>query len=123
MEEDELFTALEKVQAYLIVVEGKKDEKALQELGFEYVFVLNEDGKSLYEKIEEIEVLASGKKVCILTDFDKKGKQLYLLLKKELSTKKVKMDNTLRSILLKNHVSHIEGLASFLRTSGKTMGS
>ncbi len=114
MKENELFTALEKAQAYLIVVEGKKDKRALEELNFNYVFALNEDGKSLYEKIEKIEVLASGKNVCILTDFDKKGKQLYLLLKKELSTKKVKIDNTLRSILLKNHVSHIEGLASFV---------
>ncbi len=118
MKEKELASELLKSQKYLIIVEGKKDKRVLEELGFASIFSLNEDGKSLYEKIEEIESLASGKKICILTDFDKKGKQLYLILKKELATKKVKMDNTLRSVLLKNHVSHIEGLSHFLQSQG-----
>jgi len=110
----ELQKEIEKAKDCLIIVEGKKDFLSLQELGFENIFVINESGKSLYEKIEEIEQIAGKKKVCILTDFDKKGKKLYLLLKRELSQKKVRMDNTFRGILLKEHISHIEGLSSFI---------
>lgn len=115
MKEDELLDFLPAARKCLVVVEGKKDRFALEELGFPMIFVLNEDGKSLYEKIEEIEGIAGRKRVCILTDFDKKGRQLYLLLKRELGAKRVKMDNSFRGVLLKSHISHIEGLASFVK--------
>ena len=101
---------LEKARQMLIIVEGNKDRNALLNLGFKNIFVLNETGKSLFEKIEEIEQIAGKQKVCILTDFDKKGKKLYLLLKDELSKRKVRLDGSFRQVLLKNNVSHIEGL-------------
>jgi len=111
----ELLNQLEKAKPLLIVVEGKKDKAALQQLGFQRIFVINETGKSLPEKIEQIQELCSKKdKVCILTDFDKKGKQMYLLLKSKFSELGIKMDNTLRSYLLKEKVSHIEGLFNFI---------
>lgn len=101
---------IEKAKEMLIIVEGNKDKNALINLGFNNIFVINETGKSLYEKIEEIEKIAGKQKVCILTDFDKKGKKLYLLLKDELSKRKVRLDGSFRQFLLKNNVSHIEGI-------------
>lgn len=106
---------LEKAKDLLLIVEGKKDFLSLKKLGFKNIFVINETGKSIYEKIEEIELLAGKNKICILTDFDKKGKQLYLLLKSELGKRKVRLDNTLRGILLKLDISHIEGLSNFIK--------
>ena len=103
---------IEQAKDYLIIVEGKKDKSALQELDFKNIFMINEAGKSLYEKIEQIEQIAGKTKICILTDFDKKGKKLYLLLKKELSQRKVRLDNRLRASLLKLKISHIEGLSA-----------
>ena len=110
---------LEKAQAMLIVVEGEKDKNSLLELGFRNIFIINETGKSLYEKIEEIEGKAGKKKICILTDFDKKGKNLYLLLKSELSKRNVRMDNSFRGVLLKLNISHIEGLDKFIKNERK----
>ena len=112
--QEQLKKELEKAKNYLLVVEGKKDKAALLSLGFKHIFILNETGKSLYEKIEQIEAISQKNKVCILTDFDKKGKKLYLLLKSQLA-QKVKLDNSLRYILLKSKISHIEGLASFMK--------
>jgi 5S rRNA maturation endonuclease (ribonuclease M5) len=106
---------IEKYKEFLIIVEGKKDRVSLVELGFRKIFVLNETGKSLYEKIEQIPELAGKDTVCILTDFDKKGKSLYLLLKSKLNELGSKQDNTLRGILLREKVSHIEGLSSFVK--------
>ncbi len=96
----------------LIVVEGKKDKIALEKIGFHNIFVLNETGKSIFVKIEEI---AKRKEECvILTDFDKKGKKLYNLIKSEFNLNGVKMNNSLRNALLKAHLSHIEGISTFL---------
>lgn len=113
--DNKLTKEIEKSKSYLIIVEGKKDKIALQELDFENIFVINEDGKSLGEKIEEIQEIAGRNKICILTDFDKKGKQLYLLLKSKLSEIGVKQDNSLRGFLLKERISHIEGLSSYMK--------
>ncbi len=104
---------LEKARDNLIIVEGKKDKLSLEKLGFENVFVINETGKSIYEKIEEIENIAGKRKICILTDFDKRGKKMYLLIKSELSRKRVKLDSSFRVVLLKLNISHIEGLSRF----------
>jgi len=110
---------LEDAKEQFIIVEGKRDKSSLEKLGFKHIFVINETGKSLYEKIEEIEFLAGKKKICILTDFDKKGKKLYLLLKSELGKRRVRLDNTLRGKLLKSRVSHIEGLSNFMKNQNE----
>jgi len=113
--DEKLARELEKAKSNLTIVEGKNDKSALEELGFQNIFVIHETGKSLGEKIEQIQQLCSKKdKACILTDFDKKGKQMYLLLKSKLSESGVKMDNTLRGFLLKEKISHIEGLSTYL---------
>lgn len=112
---------VEKYINYVVLVEGKKDVAALKVLGFEKVFAVHSTGVSLRERIEQIisEIDLKKEKVCILTDFDKKGKQLYLLLKKELGELGVRLDSSLRGILLKAGVSHIEGLDKFMRAVGK----
>ena len=102
---------LERARECFVIVEGKKDKVALQNLGFQNIFIIHETGKSIYEKIEEIENISGKKKICILTDFDKKGKQLYLLIKSELSKMNVRLDNSFRGLLLKMKVSHVEGMA------------
>ncbi len=116
---DKIIKQLEKAKDYLIIVEGKKDKSSLQKLGFTKIFVIHETGKSLGEKIEQIQELVGRDKVCILTDFDKKGKKMYLLLKSKLQEIGVRLDNTLRGFLLKQKISHIEGLYHYLNKENK----
>lgn len=107
---------VEKAKKHFVLVEGKNDRQALEKIGFENIFVLNETGKGLNEKLDEIAEKAGKKKICILTDFDKEGKKLYLKLKKELSTRSVKLNNTFRDKLLrKTDISHIEGIVKILK--------
>src|SRR3989344_4505030 len=104
-----------KYKDYVFIVEGRKDADALNNLGFRRVFTINKIGVSLREIIEKIVCGIDGKdKVCILTDFDKKGKQLYKIIKKEMAPMGVRIDSSLRKILLIMGVSHIEGLDSFV---------
>lgn len=99
---------------YVIIVEGKKDVASLKALGFKKIYPIHEPGVSIREKVSQIsQDIEKKEKVCILTDFDKKGKKLYLLLKQLFQEQKVKLDSSLRGLLLQAGISHIEGLYKF----------
>lgn len=102
----------------LIVVEGKKDKIALWELGLKNIFVLNETGKSIYEKIEEISDNKNSE-IILLTDADKEGRKIYDLLKGKLAQMNVKMNNKMRDLMIKLKISHAEGLDSFIANQPK----
>ncbi len=105
---------------YIIIVEGKKDVSSLQNLGFVRVYAIHETGKTLRERAETIvKELSKKDRVCILTDFDKKGKMLYLKLKPIFQELGVRLDSTLRGVIIKSGVSHIEGLDSFMKKVGE----
>lgn len=100
----------------LIVVEGKKDLNSLVYIGFDKrnIFVLN-NGHVFLENIEKINEIINKKKckLNILTDLDKKGKLLYSQIKREIIDKK-KIDESFRNILIKEKISHVEGLSSYV---------
>lgn len=103
-----------------IIVEGKKDVQALQSMGFTRLYAIHETGVSIRERIEQIaSTLDKKDKLCILTDFDKKGRALYMLIKKICQELGVKLDSSLRGLLIKARVSHIEGLDSFMEKIDK----
>ena len=92
----------------LIIVEGKNDKKALQHFNLENIVTL---ATPLYKILE----MMWKEKVVILTDFDKKGKQLYKKIKSLCSQRGFYIDDTLRLLLLKHKLSHVEGLATFIK--------
>jgi len=107
---------VEKYKDYVIIVEGKKDVRALNNLGFEKVYAIHQTGISIGEVIEDIANKIDKKdRVCILTDFDKKGKKLYLLLKSKFGEIGVRLDSSLRGLLIKSQLSHIEGIDKFFQ--------
>ena len=92
-----------------LIVEGKKDKKALEELGLTNIITLYH--KPLYKIVEELKT----EEVAILTDFDKEGKRLYGKLRQECLRLGIKVNNKLRNFLIKEaRISHIEGLARFI---------
>ena len=110
---------LSRFQDYVIIVEGKKDVIALSNLGFDKVYAIHITGVPLRERVEQIsEKINKKDKVCILTDFDKKGKKLYLYIKPICQELGMRLDSTLRGILIKARISHIEGLDSFMEKVG-----
>jgi 5S rRNA maturation endonuclease (ribonuclease M5) len=77
IDQEELKEIEKELDGKLIVVEGKRDEKALKSLGMKDIIAIN--GRPLYEMAEI--ALNSKKEVVILTDFDKKGREISKKLK------------------------------------------
>ncbi len=72
IDEEEMNRIIEELKDALVVVEGKRDEKALKSLGVKDIITI--DGKPLYEVAE---ILSRSKKdIVILTDFDRKGREM-----------------------------------------------
>ena len=118
--DNEFLKQIEKAKKHLVIVEGKKDRTALENLGFTNIFVINSSGKSFPEKIEEIQnMLGKNDKASILTDLDKKGKELHDILKSEFSKLGVKTDSSFREFLKYKDISHIEGLDTFIKNKAQ----
>ncbi|MBD3361746.1 toprim domain-containing protein [Candidatus Woesearchaeota archaeon] len=105
---------LEKLKKFkgVIIVEGPKDKKALQNIaGMKKIFVLSK--KPLYSVVEKI--ASETDKVVILTDLDRKGKELFARLRNHLQKHGITIDDSFRDFLFKKtHVSHIEGLETYI---------
>ncbi len=109
---EELDSFVKTLSPFPIIVEGKKDKWALEEIGFTNIILLD---KPLYQVVESV----NSKEVIILTDFDKKGKERYTTLKQEFSRRGVKVNTKLRSFFRKNTpIVHIEGLATYFKNKG-----
>jgi len=83
----------------LVIVEGKRDVTVLRNLGLESQIIKTQTTLPRYKLIEKI-VATAGKdgQVLILTDFDKKGKEIYRFIEKELElsgTKNLKRERRL----------------------------
>ena len=95
----------------IIIVEGIKDKRALERLGLKNIITLSK--KPLFSIIEDL--AEKNRTITILTDFDKKGKELFGKLNSGLQRHGVKIDNAFREFLQKKtKLSHIEGLVSYL---------
>ena len=101
----------------LIIVEGKKDRKALQNFGIKNIIELNK--KPLFEIIENIS--DKNEKCIILTDLDRHGRELYGKLNSGLQQRGVKIDDSFRNFLFKNtKLRQIEGLENYIEKISKT---
>ena len=92
----------------LIIVEGKKDKKALETLGIKNIVTFS---NSPYFSIENI----NEKEVIILTDLDAHGRKLYSILRHNLQKRGIKVDHNFREFLFKEtKVTCIESLAKHI---------
>lgn len=75
----------------IVIVEGKRDATVLRNLGVQAPIIKTQTRLPRYKLIEKI-VEKAGKngQVLILTDFDKRGKEIYRFLEKELEISGVK---------------------------------
>jgi 5S rRNA maturation endonuclease (ribonuclease M5) len=94
---EEFVKMVKELRESCVIVEGKKDKRALQLLGVEDVRPIN--GTALTSVAEELSVMGI-KEVVILTDFDREGKALYLKLKRLLQRYRIKTNTRLRKMIM-----------------------
>ena len=93
-----------------IIVEGKKDRKALEKLGFTKIIEISWKSD---EKIENLLRRKDVKRVAILTDFDREGERKHKDLKRVLERTGIKADFTFRDKFRKTfQIKKIEDVAS-----------
>jgi 5S rRNA maturation endonuclease (ribonuclease M5) len=94
----ELFSKIDgQYDGLLIVVEGKRDEKILRELGVKARIIKTQSGKPRLEFLEEIASAAGeGGQVLILTDFDPEGVDLCRFIERDLELRKIAILKRLR---------------------------
>jgi len=88
---------LNELKERLVIVEGRKDEMALQRLGLRNILPLN--GVSLPDIATSLYDTGINKEVVILTDFDREGRRLALELGRLLRAYKIKVNGRLRAEL------------------------
>ena len=109
---------LERYKDCSVIVEGKRDAAALRTLGLQRVYILNEHQGALRERIERIATrLTSKEPVCVLTDNDAEGRKLIAQILPILHELGIPTDQAFRRAVHKAGLSHIEGLATFLKNS------
>lgn len=105
-----------------IIVEGKRDKKALKDIGFDGEIITIHSGKSIYEFSENI--AKSFDKVVLLIDWDEKGEELYSKLGENLNGmwEDFASIRELLKILCQKEISEVEQIpVLFQRISGQTL--
>lgn len=105
---DELLEVVNDVKALPTIVEGKRDTIALKKLGFTNIHEIDRALFVVVERVQDEPV------VQVLTDYDRRGRDLYRKLTADLKKFNVVVDERLHNALRKTKVSHIEGLDSYI---------
>ena len=101
-----------------VIVEGRRDVKALESLNVKGMIIpAKANGRSMLSLIQEIERYGWNE-VILLMDFDRRGVELTMRLKRYLESIKVKPNISFwkeLSSLLRRDLKDIEGLSSYIK--------
>jgi 5S rRNA maturation endonuclease (ribonuclease M5) len=108
----------------VVVVEGERDRRSLAKLGVSGHVVLFHSGQRISELTRTLS--KPGRRVVILTDWDRAGGHLAHRLAELLAGEGVEVDAEFRRRLakaLRGEVAHVEGLAGWARRSAERAGA
>lgn len=100
---------------YPVIVEGRKDERALREMGLSGTVLRLDTGKSVFNFCEGLR--GEHDRVIILTDWDRRGGRLARALREGLMANGISYDVELRkqiAFLARKEVKDVEGLPKLL---------
>jgi len=105
-----------------VIVEGRKDMKALRSLGIERKIIKIKKGKSIFRIIEKLR--KDHDKVIILTDWDSSGGKLCYKIKKACKSNDIKYDIEYRKQMikfLKKEVKDVESIPTFIKRAKREL--
>ena len=89
---EKILKVIEDLEGHIIIVEGKKDEKALKSLGLKNIIAIN--GRPIYRVAEQVR--DRNEEIIILTDFDETGNKLNSELRMFIGKYKKRINHRLR---------------------------
>mgnify|MGYP006300143637 CR=1 FL=1 len=107
-----------------IIVEGKKDVKALRSLGAEGKIIRIKRLKTVFHVIEDLRKKYD--EVIILTDWDSSGSKLYHKVKKACRANSISNDERLRKELIKyvrSEIKDVESLPKFIQRAERIVSN
>jgi len=107
---------IEELKGNITIVEGKKDKFALKALGLSNIVAIN--GRPLIQVVQKLykeQKHTKNKKMVILTDFDKKGREIAAKLKHLLQRYKIPVSSRLRNKMMKFGKNKIEDFRNLNR--------
>jgi 5S rRNA maturation endonuclease (ribonuclease M5) len=113
IEQQEILDVLSELEGQILIVEGKKDSRALQELGMGNIVQVNsrtmskvtDDAVFLMEKHKNTQVI-------ILTDFDRTGRRMAAKIRLLLQSRKIHANSRIRRDVMNLGIRYIEEMAS-----------
>ncbi len=105
-----------------VIVEGRKDMKALRSLGIERKIIRIKKGKAIFRIIEELR--KDHDKVIILTDWDSTGGKLCYKVKKACESNDIRYDVEYRKQMikfLKKEVKDVESIPTFIKRAKRDL--
>ena len=93
----------------VILVEGKKDQRALEYFKIKSILTLREP---LFETVEKI--ATTGKECILLMDLDAEGRKLHARLLSDLQANGVKVNTRFRKLLFGTRVRNIEAIPKYI---------
>jgi 2,5-diamino-6-(ribosylamino)-4(3H)-pyrimidinone 5'-phosphate reductase len=102
---ESFINTLSELKSITVIVEGKKDVRALESLGLIKIIPLN--NKPLIKLVHDV-VNRGIKEIIILTDFDKKGRMLAAKLRTLFEAHKIRINSRLRCKMMKFGKNKIE---------------
>ncbi len=112
----------EKNRTVPIVVEGRKDVKALRELGFPGSIIRIKKRRSIFHIIESLR--GKYEEIIVLTDWDKTGGRLAYRIKKACGANEIKCHMDYRRDIIKyvkKDIKDVEGLPKFIRRAKREL--
>jgi len=107
--------AINNLKLYTVIVEGKRDKRALEKFGLDEKKIIAINGRTLIKVVDEIRAAdqePAKRQVIILTDFDEKGRKIASKLRRLLLAYRVHPNSRLRHEIMKFGRAEIEDLAT-----------
>ena len=108
---EEILGFFRKIEDCLLIVEGKKDAKALNTLGITNILAINRRPLiAIVEKVAELRDIQVYSDIIILTDFDREGRHIAARLSRLLRAHRIHPNQRLRSRIMNFGFNKIEDI-------------
>jgi 5S rRNA maturation endonuclease (ribonuclease M5) len=111
--QEQFLEVLEELRGQILIVEGKKDERALRSLGMRHILRIN--SRPIAKVADDAAFLAEKHKnrgIIVLTDFDRTGRRLASQIRLLLQSRKIHANYRIRRDVMNLGIKCIEELAS-----------